>query len=118
MRTGSWTLASHRSGSTLWKSARVWSSHDQRRLKASSSSAASDAGSEGRTVKLRSAFIERAPYPSAADPCPGGTEPVPYAGAVLGRIMIDDVRPSTPGGRFPAKAVVGDDVTVSAVIFQ
>jgi starch synthase (maltosyl-transferring) len=37
---------------------------------------------------------------------------------VLGRIMIDDVRPSTPGGRFPAKAVVGDDVTVSAVIFQ
>jgi starch synthase (maltosyl-transferring) len=37
---------------------------------------------------------------------------------VLGRISIDAVRPATPSRTFPAKAVVGEQVTVSAVIFQ
>lgn len=33
---------------------------------------------------------------------------------MLGRIIIDDVRPRTPTAAFPAKAVVGEAVTVSA----
>jgi starch synthase (maltosyl-transferring) len=37
---------------------------------------------------------------------------------VLGRIMIEDVRPSTPSGRFPAKAVAGETVRVTATIFK
>jgi starch synthase (maltosyl-transferring) len=37
--------------------------------------------------------------------------------AVIGRIVIDAVRPSTPG-RYPAKAVVGEAVRVSADIFK
>jgi starch synthase (maltosyl-transferring) len=37
---------------------------------------------------------------------------------VLGRIMIDDVRPSTPSGTFAAKAVVGERVRVTATIFK
>jgi len=36
---------------------------------------------------------------------------------VLGRLVIDAVRPSTPAG-YPAKAVVGETVTVSADIFK
>jgi starch synthase (maltosyl-transferring) len=37
---------------------------------------------------------------------------------VLGRIMIDDIRPSTPSGRFPAKAVAGEAVRVTATVFK
>jgi starch synthase (maltosyl-transferring) len=37
--------------------------------------------------------------------------------AVTGRVVIDDVRPSTPAG-YPAKAVVGEAVPVRAVIFK
>ncbi|MBN2623952.1 MAG: DUF3416 domain-containing protein, partial [Acidimicrobiales bacterium] len=37
---------------------------------------------------------------------------------MLGRITIDDVRPTTPSGEFPAKAVVGETVDVSADIFR
>jgi starch synthase (maltosyl-transferring) len=37
---------------------------------------------------------------------------------VLGRITIDAIRPTTPSGDFPAKAVVGERVTVSADIFR
>ena len=37
---------------------------------------------------------------------------------MLGRITIDDVRPTTPSGAFPVKAVVGERVTVSADIFN
>ena len=55
--TGSCTDASHASGSTHLNTSRVWASHDQRRFMASSSSAASSGGSDGRTVKLRRAFI-------------------------------------------------------------
>jgi starch synthase (maltosyl-transferring) len=36
---------------------------------------------------------------------------------VLGRLIIDDVRPRTPGGH-PAKALVGDRVVVSADIYR
>ncbi|MDP9020365.1 MAG: alpha-1,4-glucan--maltose-1-phosphate maltosyltransferase [Actinomycetota bacterium] len=35
----------------------------------------------------------------------------------MGRIVIDDIRPRTPSGDFPAKAVVGERVRVSADIF-
>ena len=41
-----------------------------------------------------------------------------YPWSVLGRITIDAVRPATPTGEFPAKAVVGERVPVSADIFR
>src|SRR4051794_32571980 len=34
------------------------------------------------------------------------------------RIVIDDVHPCTPTGEYPAKAVAGDQVPVSADIFK
>jgi starch synthase (maltosyl-transferring) len=37
---------------------------------------------------------------------------------VLGRITIDDIRPATPTRQFPPKAVVGEQVTVSADIYR
>ena len=37
---------------------------------------------------------------------------------VIGRIVIDDIRPRTPTGRYPAKAVVGERITISAAIFK
>ena len=37
---------------------------------------------------------------------------------MLGRIVIDGVRPTTPSGAFPAKAAEGELVTVSADIFK
>jgi starch synthase (maltosyl-transferring) len=37
---------------------------------------------------------------------------------VLGRITIDAVRPATPSGEFPTKAVVDERITVSADIFR
>src|SRR3954470_1697184 len=36
---------------------------------------------------------------------------------MLGRLIIEDVRPRTPGG-YPAKALVGDRVAVSADVFR
>ncbi|MEU9025687.1 maltotransferase domain-containing protein, partial [Actinomadura sp. NPDC048394] len=37
---------------------------------------------------------------------------------VLGRIPILDVAPVVGGGRWPAKAVVGETVEVSATVFR
>ena len=37
---------------------------------------------------------------------------------VIGRVVIQDVRPRTPTGAFPAKAAVGEPVTVSADVFR
>jgi starch synthase (maltosyl-transferring) len=37
---------------------------------------------------------------------------------VLGRITIDDIRPATPTRQFPPKAVVGEQVTVSADVYR
>ena len=37
---------------------------------------------------------------------------------MLGRIVIDDVRPRTPTGRWPAKASVGETVEISADVFK
>jgi len=37
---------------------------------------------------------------------------------VIGRIVIEDLRPRTPTGRYPAKAVVGERVPISAAIFK
>jgi starch synthase (maltosyl-transferring) len=34
------------------------------------------------------------------------------------RIVIDDLRPRTPTGRYPAKAVIGESVTVAATILK
>jgi starch synthase (maltosyl-transferring) len=39
-------------------------------------------------------------------------------GRVIGRIVIDEIRPRTPTGDYPAKAVVGEKVVVSAAIFK
>jgi len=36
---------------------------------------------------------------------------------VIGHIVIDDIRPRTPSGAYPAKAVVGEKVVVSADVF-
>ena len=44
--------------------------------------------------------------------------PSAYPLRVLGRITIDAVRPTTPTGEFPPKAVVGERVAVSADIFR
>ncbi len=37
---------------------------------------------------------------------------------MTGHIVIDDVRPRTPTGRYPAKATVGERVTVRAAVFK
>ncbi|TMM15791.1 MAG: alpha-1,4-glucan--maltose-1-phosphate maltosyltransferase [Actinobacteria bacterium] len=37
---------------------------------------------------------------------------------MIGRIVIDDIRPRTPTGMYPAKAVVGEAVRVTADIFR
>ncbi|MGH9123349.1 MAG: alpha-1,4-glucan--maltose-1-phosphate maltosyltransferase [Acidimicrobiales bacterium] len=37
---------------------------------------------------------------------------------MTGRIVIEDLRPRTPTGRYPARAVVGERVPVSATIFR
>jgi starch synthase (maltosyl-transferring) len=37
---------------------------------------------------------------------------------VTGRIIIEDLRPRTPTGRYPAKAAVGEGVPLSATIFK
>jgi starch synthase (maltosyl-transferring) len=37
---------------------------------------------------------------------------------MLGRIIIEDVRPRTPTGRFPAKASLGEQLPLSATIFR
>jgi starch synthase (maltosyl-transferring) len=37
---------------------------------------------------------------------------------VIGRIVIDDIRPRTPTRQYPAKAVVGEQVEVSADVFK
>ncbi|MDA8310629.1 MAG: alpha-1,4-glucan--maltose-1-phosphate maltosyltransferase [Actinomycetota bacterium] len=50
---------------------------------------------------------------SAARAAPGG---IKQPGAPR-RVVIEDVRPSVEGGRFPAKAAVGDDVVVDARVF-
>src|SRR3954469_17345067 len=40
------------------------------------------------------------------------------SGGVAGRIGIDDVAPVVSGGRFPAKAVVGEIVPVRATVWR
>jgi starch synthase (maltosyl-transferring) len=37
---------------------------------------------------------------------------------VIGRIVIDDIRPRTPSGSHPAKAVIGENVRLSADVFR
>ena len=47
----------------------------------------------------------------------GGPAPTPAAGAV-GRIPVTDVQPVVDGGRYPTKAVVGEQVPVTATVFR
>ena len=44
--------------------------------------------------------------------------PVPWRGALIGRIPVLDVRPLVSGGRRPAKAVVGEAFEISATVFR
>lgn len=44
--------------------------------------------------------------------------PVPGAGTRAGRIPVVDVQPQVEGGRFPAKAVVGEVFEVLATVFR
>ena len=37
---------------------------------------------------------------------------------MIGRIVVDDIRPATPTRQYPAKVVVGEAVTVSADVFR
>src|SRR5207237_1130309 len=37
---------------------------------------------------------------------------------VIGRIVIDGVRPRTPSGTYPAKAVIGENVRLTADVFR
>ena len=75
---------------------------------------------------------QRLPLPSKSRKCVSGHAPSRLAGfgacvcgrplmrecfCMIGRIVIDDVRPRTPAG-YPAKAVVGDEALVSADIFR
>jgi starch synthase (maltosyl-transferring) len=71
----------------------------------------------------------RSTHPSAAvsSSTPGVTAPAAHATegdvsfpprTVIGRIPITDVQPVVAGGRFPAKAVVGEAITVSATVFR
>ena len=51
------------------------------------------------------------------DPAVGGA-PAPSTGSELGRIPVIDTSPSVDGGRWPAKAVVGEAVPVRATVFR
>src|SRR5690606_6951250 len=44
--------------------------------------------------------------------------PARNGASVTGRLAIDDVQPSIDGGRYPTKAVVGEVVPVSAVVWR
>src|SRR5690606_29958926 len=52
------------------------------------------------------------PEQAATTACPG------HGDDLIGRIPILNVDPVIDGGRFPAKAVVGEEFTVSATIFR
>ena len=68
-------------------------------------------------MKLRSAFIgrRRRLMPVRRRRLP---DAVVCQDGVIGRIVIDDVRPRTPTGRYPAKAVIGEAVPVGADVFK
>ena len=48
----------------------------------------------------------------------GDTSEFPSADLVYGRIPITDVSPVVEGGRFPATAIPGEDIRVSATVFR
>jgi len=39
-------------------------------------------------------------------------------GAVTGRLGIDEVTPASGGGRYPSKAVVGESIPITAVVWR
>src|SRR3954447_12038943 len=86
---------------------------------------ASGSGSRARTVKLLSALTAA----DASEPGEVGTTGAVPPGSVCGwarvvdpfnvtdRIVIEGIRPSTPGG-YPAKAVVGRPVRITGDVFR
>src|SRR4051794_11532101 len=117
-RTGSCPVTSQVAGSTQRNRSRVRSSHDQRRFMASSCIGARASGSLALTVKLRRALISRTTV--VATETAGFRTPVTRGRQqdVIGRIVIDDVRPRTPHPEHAAKAVVGERVEISADVFR
>ncbi|MDR2348939.1 MAG: DUF3416 domain-containing protein, partial [Bifidobacteriaceae bacterium] len=67
-------------------------------------------------------MTERAPQPTSSTqakpvrPLAKTPRPAPFAGA--GRVSISQVEPVAEGGRWPAKAVVGEAVPVAATVFR
>src|SRR5437764_3290576 len=118
--TGSCRASSHAPGSTQRNRSRVRSSHAQRRFMASSSRGASASGRWARTVNVRCArTTSKLPRPLPPTAYTFRLEPERGRQTrVLGRLVIDNVRPRTPTGEWPAKAVVGESITVSADIFK
>ena len=90
---------------------RVSGCHDQRRLSTSSASGWSGAGSTARTVKRRRALTRPRLPPVRA---PTSVRSIP----MIGRIPITDVEPVVSCGRYPAKAVVGEEFTIAATVFR
>lgn len=73
-----------------------------------------------RTVSLRIAFTASTlGETGAVRAIPGSVDTVHTTAEVLtGRIPIEDPTPRVPGGRFPAKAVVGEVVPFEATVFR
>src|SRR5579871_4412667 len=132
-RTGSCFDASQRSGSIHRKSCVVRSSHDQRRLWASSTRGASRSGIRARTTKLTTAFMHvtvtaqgtatvgRVPAHEGAGKTSKTTKPRTTKVARMSdrplRVVINDVRPRTPDGVSAAKGTVGQRLDISANVF-
>ena len=127
-RTGSWPEASHARASTDAKRSWVSGCQDQRRLPASSPSACSGCGQDGTDGEPTDCShaehhnadrLERSNLGVlAAGPAGFRRSPARYVRAMVGRIPVMDVSPVVEGGRYPAKAAVGEPFSVSATIFR
>ena len=124
-RTGSRPAVCHAAGSTLSKRSWVSGCHDQRRLPASSASGCSGSGSTGRTVNRRMALTRS--HRNTGDngtiqrtsERPGfSSNRARYVEVMVGRIPVMDVSPVVEGGRYPAKATVGESFPVRATVFR
>jgi starch synthase (maltosyl-transferring) len=49
---------------------------------------------------------------------PPDVRPVPRTPPPYEQVVIESVRPSIDGGRFPAKAMLGEDVAIDAIVFR
>ena len=77
-----------------------------------------------RRARPRSTASQAAPGPTSATGPAATAAPAPVAGsrpaghAPIGRIPVVDVSPVAEGGRWPAKAVVGEAVPIRATVFR